>query len=256
MYFVESMLRGSRRSSAPSPLARSRGGGSSLPGKRVAVSGSGNVAQFAAEKLIELGATVLTLSDSGGALYAPDGIDSELLREVMDWKNARRGRLAELPSVLRAGGRVRFLPGEKPWAAAPEVDVALPCATQNELDERDADALLARGCAIVAEGANMPITPAAHARFALAGSAVAVGPGKAANAGGVAVSGLEMAQNASFLRWSRRDVDARLRAVMDAIYDEAVSAANEVGRPGDLRAGADVAGFRRVADAMRAQGCV
>ena len=244
VYFVECMLRDTHAASLKDK---------SMVNKRVAISGSGNVAQFATEKLLELGATVLTLSDSDGTVYAPNGIDYELLREVMEHKNVRRGRLSELPSVL--SNKVKFFAGEKPWAVT-DFSIALPCATQNELDERDADALIAGGCGIVAEGANMPITPAAHARFSLAGSAVAVGPAKAANAGGVAVSGLEMAQNASFLQWTRQDVDSRLKNIMENIYAKSMSAAEDVGRPGDLRSGADIAGFRRVADAMDSQGCV
>ena len=220
---------------------------------RILISGSGSVALHAAAKAIELGARVLTLSDSDGCLYVPDGISRQLLDDVMHHKLIRRGRLTSLPSLTSPVRGVHYLDGQKPWAVT-GCDIALPCATQNELDEVDALALIEGGCTLVAEGANMPVTPSAHALFSENG--ILIGPAKAANAGGVAVSGLEMAQNATFMPFSAQDVDSRLRTIMRSIHERCLVAAAEMDRPSDLVCGADVAGFRRVADAMHAQGCV
>ena len=238
VYFVECMIAGSENPET-------------IRNKRISVSGSGNVAQFAAEKAIQLGAKVLTMSDSHGTVYQPSGFSLSQLDELKTHKNLRRGRLADLPSV--EAKKMEYFPNECPWAVA-KCDIALPCATQNELDIEDAEALIRGGTKLIAEGANMPITPGALAL--LQKFDVSVGPAKAANAGGVAVSGLEMAQNATFQTWRRDDVDAQLKSIMSSIYNKASAAAKSVGREGDLRCGADVAGFQRVADAMLAQGYV
>jgi len=219
----------------------------SLEGKRCVVSGSGNVAQFAAEKLIEVGATVLTLSDSSGTVFDKDGIDSEKLAYVMDLKNERRGRIKEFADEFG----LEFFQGGKPWVVP--CDVAIPAATQNELDENDAKELLKNGCKVVVEGANMPSTTEAIKLFEEAN--VLFGPGKAANAGGVAISGIEMTQNSMRLQWTREEVDAKLREIMARIHDSCV----EYGGNGDsidYIKGANVAGFVKVADAMLAYGVV
>ncbi len=219
----------------------------SLDGKTVAVSGSGNVAQFATEKCIELGAKVVTLSDSSGSIYDKDGIDKEKLDFIMDLKNNKRGRVKEYASKFGAD----YLEGQRPWSV--ECDLALPCATQNELDDSDAKQLIKNGCQAVAEGANMPTTPEAVELFHA--SNVLFGPGKAANAGGVAVSGLEMSQNSAFESWSREKVDERLHDIMVSIhcqceeYGQSKSSINYV-------KGANIAGFIKVADAMLDQGIV
>ena len=222
--------------------------GRALDGARVVVSGSGNVAQYAAEKLLDRGARVLSLSDSNGTIYDEDGIDREKLAFVMEIKNVRRGRIREYAAKYPSA---RFLEAKRPWGIP--CDAAFPCAIENELDIKDAQALLASGCICVAEGANMPSTPEAVAAFREAG--LLFGPGKAANAGGVATSGLEMAQNATHLRWSREEVDARLREIMRSIH----AACLEHGKRGstvDYVRGANVAGFIKVADAMLDQGVV
>lgn len=219
----------------------------SLEGKRCVVSGSGNVAQFAAEKLIEIGATVLTLSDSSGTVFDKDGIDSEKLAYVMDLKNERRGRIKEFADEFG----LEFIQGGKPWVVP--CDVAIPAATQNELDENDAKELLKNGCDVVVEGANMPSTTEATKLFEEA--KVLFGPGKAANAGGVAISGIEMTQNSMRLQWTREEVDAKLREIMARIHDSCV----EYGGNGDsidYIKGANLAGFVKVADAMLAYGVV
>ena len=219
--------------------------GEDLEGKRCVVSGSGNVAQFTAEKIIQLGGKVLTLSDSGGFLYDPEGIDEEKLAWIMALKNERRGRISEY--VERWGGE--FHEGERPWAVP--CDLAFPCATQNELQVEDAETLVQNGCQLVSEGANMPSTIDAINLFLKA--RVLFGPAKAANAGGVAVSGLEQTQNAMRLSWSREEVDAQLLDIMKKIHTTCA----EHGRDGDFInyvQGANIGGFIKVADAMLAYG--
>ena len=219
----------------------------SLDGKTVAVSGSGNVAQFATEKCIDLGAKVVTLSDSAGSIYDKNGIDKEKLDFIMDLKNNKRGRIKEYASKFG----VDYLEGKRPWSV--KCDLAIPCATQNELDDSDAKELIKNGCQAVAEGANMPTTPEAVELFH--DNNVLFGPGKAANAGGVAVSGLEMSQNSAFESWSREKVDGRLHNIMISIhsqcqeYGEGKTSTNYV-------KGANIAGFIKVADAMLDQGIV
>jgi glutamate dehydrogenase (NADP+) len=214
----------------------------------VSISGSGNVAQYAAEKAMDLGARVVTLSDSDGSLVAEQGLDEEQLAALMDWKNVQRGRL----SAFAQQYGLTFEAGLRPWHVP--VDVALPCATQNELDGDDARRLVANGVLCVAEGANMPSTLEAVDVFQHAGTLYA--PGKASNAGGVAVSGLEMAQNSMRLSWTHAEVDERLRAIMTDIHENCV----RHGRRDDGRInyvdGANIAGFVKVADAMLAQGVV
>jgi glutamate dehydrogenase (NADP+) len=225
-----------------------------LEGKRCLVSGSGNVAQYAVEKLIDAGATPLTLSDSGGFVHDPDGIDREKLGFAMELKNERRGRIAEYAERYP---HARFTPasagGDNPLWAVP-ADCAFPCATENEISGNDAAALLGNGVVVVCEGANMPTTPEGVERFLDAG--ILYGPGKAANAGGVAVSGLELSQGALRLKWSRDEVDARLRGIMRAIHTQCRETAAEYGRDGNYVDGANIAGFLKVADAMLDQGVV
>ena len=221
--------------------------GKSFEGARVVISGSGNVALYAAEKAIELGATVVAMSDSNGYVYDEDGIDLDLMKQI---KEVRRERISEYASE-RDGAFYRV--GCKNIWTVP-CDIALPCATQNELDVEGARALVKNGCIAVAEGANMPTTPDAVAL--LQGSGVLFAPAKAANAGGVATSGLEMTQNSMRCSWSFDEVDAKLREIMKNIYKNASSAAKEYGKEGDLVAGANIAGFLKVADAMLAQGAV
>ena len=219
-----------------------------LQGKSVVISGSGNVAQYAAEKCIQLGAKVLTLSDSSGYVVDPDGIDADKLAFVMDMKNTKRERINKYVDTYP---RASFHAGERPWAVP--CDVALPCATQNELDENDAKQLAANGCFCVSEGANMPSTPQAIKVFHA--NKMLYAPGKASNAGGVAVSGLEMAQNSLRYNWTREEVDERLQAIMSDIHNSCVA----YGQNGDhvnYEKGANIAGFVKVADAMLAQGVV
>jgi glutamate dehydrogenase/leucine dehydrogenase len=222
--------------------------GDSVRAKRAVISGSGNVAQHAAEKLLELGAKPITLSDSAGTIVDEDGIDAEKLAWVKELKNVRRGRIHEYAERFKGA---RYLPGERPWAVPGEL--AFPCATQNELSGQDAENLLANGCVCLCEGANMPTEPQGVERFLKAKQLF--GPGKAANAGGVAVSGLEMTQNAGVVGWPREEVDQRLQQIMHAIHDNCV----QYGSDGDFVnyvQGANIAGFVKVADAMLAQGCV
>lgn len=223
--------------------------GDSLSGKTCLISGSGNVAQYTAEALIKLGAKPMTLSDSGGFVYDEAGIDAEKLAWVLDLKNKRRGRIAEyaehFPGVtyVQAGSA----PDHNPLWAIP-ADCAFPSATQNEINGKDAANLLSNGVVAIAEGANMPTSPEGVELFLAAG--VLYGPGKAANAGGVAVSGLEMSQDSQRQQWSREQVDDELRGIMRAIHHQARSAAQEYGSPGNYLVGANIAGFRKVADAM------
>jgi glutamate dehydrogenase (NADP+) len=222
--------------------------GASVEGKVCALSGSGNVAIYTAEKARQLGAKVVTLSDSDGAVHDPAGIDEEKLAYVKDLKEVRRGRISEYAE--RYG--CEYLEGGRPWSVP--CDVALPCATQNELDESDAKALLANGCTAVVEGANMPTTPAAVRLFRDAGALFA--PSKAANAGGVAVSGLEQSQNALRISWSRDEVDSRLRAIMSGIHDQCAEWGSRSDGSIDYVKGANLAAFQRVGQAMLAYGIV
>jgi glutamate dehydrogenase (NADP+) len=217
-----------------------------LEGKRVTVSGSGNVAQYGAEKLLELGARVLTFSDSNGTVVYPQGVRGEHLELVMALKNQRRGRIRELLDEYPEG---EYLEGQTPWGVP--CDIALPCAAENEIEAEDAEGLLANGCFCVAEGANMPCTPEAVEKFLEAG--ILFGPGKAANAGGVAVSGLEMTQNAMRLCWTREEVDERLQMIMREIHGTCVRYGSHEGRVSYVD-GANIGGFKKVADAMLDQG--
>ncbi len=223
--------------------------GDTLEGKRCVVSGSGNVATYAAEKLMQLGAKVLTLSDRSGAIYAKDGITPKMLKDVMRLKTVDRGELADFAKKTKA---VKFFKGANSWQLADEVDCAFPCARQNELNGKDAAYLLKHGCTLVGEGANMPSTPDAIAAFAKA--KIMFSPGKASNAGGVATSGLEMSQNSERLSWTAEEVDSKLKGIMKAIHDNAWHAAEKYGHKGDYVMGANIAGFTKVADAMLAQG--
>ncbi len=225
--------------------------GRSFDGARVLVSGSGNVAIYAIEKVQSLGGLVVGASDSSGAVHDPDGIDLELLRDV---KERRRERIEAY--ATERGGRARFVPGASVWDLDGDepVQVALPCATQNELGEEHARELVANGLVAVAEGANMPATPAAIRVFREAG--VLFGPGKAANAGGVATSALEMQQNASRDSWGFEHTEERLAEIMAGIHERTAATAEEYGVPGDYAVGANIAGFIRVADAMLALGVI
>jgi glutamate dehydrogenase/leucine dehydrogenase len=233
VYFAEEML-------------ATRGEG--IRGKVAAVSGSGNVAQYTVEKLLQLDAKVVTLSDSSGTIVDENGIDREKLAWVLDLKNGRRGRIAEY--VEKFSG-AKYLPNQRPWGV--KCDLAFPSATQNEIDAADAKTLVDNGCICVAEGANMPTTPEGVDVFLEAN--ILYGPGKAANAGGVAVSGLEMAQNRTFMQWSRDEVDRRLKSIMQSIHAQCV----QYGADGSFTnyvQGANVAGFVKVANAMLQQGIV
>ena len=232
VYFAEEMLK--RR-------------GQSVEGKRVAISGSGNVAQYAARKVMDLGGKVISLSDSEGTLYCEAGLSEEQWLALLELKNVKRGRISELAS---AHG-LEFRAGQHPWSLA--CDIALPCATQNELDAEAARTLLRNGCVCVAEGANMPTTLAAVDIFIEAG--ILFAPGKASNAGGVAVSGLEMSQNAMRLLWTAGEVDSKLHAIMQSIHHACVHYGEDNGQVNYVK-GANIAGFVKVADAMLAQGVV
>ena len=232
VYFAEEMLK--RR-------------GLAVEGKRVAISGSGNVAQYAARKVMDLGGKVISLSDSEGTLYCESGLTEEQWLAVLELKNVQRGRIRELAG--RFG--LEFRAGELPWSLS--CDIALPCATQNELDAEAARTLLRNGCICVAEGANMPTTLEAVDLFIEAD--ILFAPGKASNAGGVAVSGLEMSQNAMRLAWTGGEVDSKLHAIMQSIHHACVHYGEENGRVNYVK-GANIAGFVKVADAMLAQGVV
>ena len=223
--------------------------GSDFSGKKVVISGSGNVAQYAAEKAIQLGATVLTLSDSKGFIHDPEGIDIEKLAFVMDLKNNQRARISE---YIKTYPKATYHEGETPWGVA--CDIALPCATQNELDGTDAEKLIANGCVCVAEGANMPSTPEAIHAFHEA--KILFAPGKASNAGGVATSGLEMSQNSLRISWTREEVDERLKGIMSDIHDSCIAFGKEADGYCNYVKGANIAGFVKVADAMLAQGVI
>ncbi|MDD3643867.1 MAG: NADP-specific glutamate dehydrogenase [Candidatus Krumholzibacteria bacterium] len=222
--------------------------GDSMSGKTVAISGSGNVAQYAVEKALDMGAKVVTMSDSGGAIYDKSGITREKLAWMKELKNVKRGRISEYAKKYKC----EYLEGKRPWSAT--CDVALPCATQNELDGKDARALIKSGCICVAEGANMPSTP--EAIEVLQGAKICYGLGKAANAGGVATSGLEMSQNSLRLSWPREEVDQRLLGIMKAIHEQCVEYGKESKDYVDYVKGANIAGFIKVADAMMDQGVV
>ncbi|MBE7659696.1 NADP-specific glutamate dehydrogenase [Tenacibaculum finnmarkense] len=223
--------------------------GDSFEGKTVVVSGSGNVAQYATEKATELGAKVVTLSDSSGYIYDADGIDAEKLAFVMEIKNVRRARISEYVTKYP---NAKFFKGERPWSV--KCDVALPCATQNELNGEEAKTLVANGVICVAEGANMPSTPEAVEVFQNA--KILFAPGKASNAGGVATSGLEMSQNSLRYNWTREEVDAKLKQIMNDIHASCVEYGTQADGFVDYVKGANVAGFVKVADAMLDQGVV
>ena len=222
--------------------------GDSLKGKICTVSGSGNVAQYTVEKLIELGAKAVTLSDSSGYIYDAAGIDTEKLAWVMELKNIRRGRISEYADKFGC----EFVPGKTPWGV--KCDCAFPSATQNEVNEDDANELIKNGCFVVSEGANMPSTPDAIEVYLK--SKILYGPGKAANAGGVATSGLEMTQNSMRLPWTREEVDARLHQIMISIHQTCVKYGTEKDGFINYVKGANIGGFIKVADAMIAQGVV
>lgn len=234
VYFADSMLKTNN---------------DSFEGKNVVISGSGNVAQFAAEKVLQLGGKVLTLSDSGGYIYDKDGVDAEKLQFVMDLKNNKRGRISEYADKYASA---EYHKGKTPWEVA--CDVALPCATQNELNGDDAATLIKNGCIAVAEGANMPSTPEAIHAFHEA--KILFAPGKASNAGGVATSGLEMSQNSLRISWTREEVDDRLKAIMSDIHDSCIEFGKEEDGYCNYVKGANIAGFVKVADAMLAQGVI
>ena len=220
----------------------------SISGKTVTISGSGNVAQYAAEKCIQLSAKVVSMSDSSGTIFDIDGIDEEKLAFIMDLKNNKRGRISE---YIKKYPTAKFLKNKTPWEIP--CDIALPCATQNELNEQDASYLMKNGCICVSEGANMPCTPEAIKIFKF--NKILYAPGKASNAGGVAVSGLEMAQNSLRYSWSRDEVDSKLKEIMNDIHKSCLIHGEEKGWV-DYEKGANIAGFIKVADAMLAQGVV
>jgi glutamate dehydrogenase (NADP+) len=233
VYFAEEMLKTRKES---------------IEGKTVTVSGSGNVAQYAVEKCLHLGAKPITLSDSNGTIHDPAGIDKEKLAYVIELKNVKRGRMSE---YAKKYPKAQYFEGKRPWHV--KCDVALPCATQNEVDENDAKTLVANGCMCVSEGANMPSTPGAIEVYLA--SKILYGLGKAANAGGVSTSGLEMSQNSLRLSWSREEVDQRLHGIMKAIHEQCVQHGKE-GNFVNYVNGANIAGFIKVADAMIDQGVV
>ncbi len=233
VYFAEEMLKTQR---------------DSFKGKTVVISGSGNVAQYAVEKVIHLGGKVVTVSDSSGYVHAPKGIHSEQLQFLMDLKNVRRGRIKELADKF---DDITFVANKKPWEI--KCDIALPCATQNELNGADAKVLLTNGCICVAEGANMPSTPEAIAGFHKA--KILFSPGKASNAGGVATSGLEMSQNSLRLSWTAEEVDQKLHGIMISIHEACVKYGESDGYV-DYVKGANIAGFVKIADSMLDQGLV
>ena len=234
VYFAQSMLQSKK---------------DDVKGKTVVISGSGNVAQYAAEKVIQLGGKVVTLSDSGGYIYDKDGIDEEKLAFVMEIKNKKRGRISDYLDKYKSA---EFHKGRTPWEVP--CNIALPCATQNELDGKDAKTLLKNGCICVAEGANMPSTPEAIHAFHEA--RILFAPGKASNAGGVATSGLEMSQNSLRISWTREEVDERLQKIMKDIHDSCIEYGMDEDGYCNYVKGANIAGFVKVADAMLAQGVI
>ena len=234
VYFTENML-------------KTRG--EKIEGKTVVISGAGNVAQFAAEKATQLGAKVVTMSDSGGFIYDKDGIDAEKLQFIMELKNVKRGRISEYVDQY---SNAEYHEGKTPWGI--KCDIALPCATQNELEEEDAKTLVKNGCMCVGEGANMPCTPEAIAVFTK--EKILFSPGKASNAGGVATSGLEMSQNSMRYSWTAEEVDKKLFEIMNDIHEKCVEFGTEEDGYVDYVKGANIAGFVKVADAMLSQGVV
>ena len=222
--------------------------GDGFAGKTVLVSGSGNVAQYTVEKLIQLGAKPISMSDSNGTVIDPDGFDAEKLAYVMELKNVKRGRMSE---YVKKYPTAKYYEGKKPWGLV-KAEIAMPSATQNEINGDDAKALIENGCICVSEGANMPSTPEAIHVYQQA--KILYAPGKASNAGGVATSGLEMSQNAIRLSWTREEVDQKLHGIMRSIHKNALDAAAEFGTPGNYVNGANIAGFKKVAAAMIAQG--
>ena len=223
--------------------------GHSFEGKTVAISGSGNVAQYAAEKTIEFGGKVVTLSDSGGYIYDSEGLNEEKLAFVMNLKNVKRGRISEYINHYPAA---KYFAGERPWNI--KCDIALPCATQNEVDKEEAQLLVDNGCFCIGEGANMPCTPEAIEVFT--NNKILFSPGKASNAGGVATSGLEMSQNSLRLNWTSEEVDSKLHAIMNDIHEACVKYGKDETGYVDYVKGANIAGFVKLADAMIAQGVV
>jgi glutamate dehydrogenase (NADP+) len=223
--------------------------GESISGKTIVVSGSGNVAQYAVEKATQLGGKVVTMSDSAGYIYDSAGIDAEKLAYIMEIKNELRGRISD---YITKYPDAKYVAGKRPWGV--KCDVALPCATQNELNEEEAKTLVANGCICVGEGANMPTTPEAVIVFQKA--KILYSPGKASNAGGVATSGLEMSQNSLRLNWSSEEVDQRLKGIMLNIHASCVKYGTDSSGYVDYVKGANIAGFVKVADAMLAQGVV
>jgi glutamate dehydrogenase (NADP+) len=234
VYFAESMLKTRK---------------DSIKGKNVVISGSGNVAQYAAEKTLQLGGKVLTLSDSSGYIYDEDGIDKAKLAYVMDLKNVKRGRISE---YVKKYPKAKYFKGKTPWEV--KCDIAMPCATQNEVNKKDAEVLLKNGCFCVSEGANMPSTIEAVHTFQKA--KILYAPGKASNAGGVATSGLEMSQNSLRISWTRKEVDNKLKEIMTDIHDKCIEYGKDDDGYIDYVRGANIAGFVKVADAMLAQGIV
>ncbi|WP_299152485.1 NADP-specific glutamate dehydrogenase [uncultured Christiangramia sp.] len=223
--------------------------GEKLEGKTIVISGAGNVAQYAAEKATQLGAKVVTMSDSGGFIYDKDGIDADKLQFIMELKNERRGRISEYVDQYSGA---EYHEGKTPWDI--KCDIALPCATQNELDKEDAQALVSNGCMCVGEGANMPCTPEAIEVFHK--EKILFSPGKASNAGGVATSGLEMSQNSMRYNWTSEEVDKKLHEIMNDIHEKCVEYGTTEDGYVDYVKGANIAGFVKVADAMLAQGVV
>ena len=223
--------------------------GDSIEGKTVVISGSGNVSQYAVEKVTQLGGKVVTLSDSNGYIYDPDGIDADKLAYVLELKNVFRGRIKEYVDEYPSA---QYFENERPWSV--KCDIALPCATQNELHEHDAKTLIANGCICVAEGANMPSTPKAVDVFLA--NKILYGPGKAANAGGVATSGLEMTQNSMRIKWTPEEVDDKLKSIMKNIHQTCVENVTEPDGFVNYVKGANIGGFLKVASAMREQGLV
>jgi glutamate dehydrogenase (NADP+) len=224
--------------------------GDSIKGKVVAISGSGNVAQYAFQKVIQLGGKVVTLSDSGGYVYAENGFHSDGFEKLQEVKNQRRDRISVMAEEMEG---VQYFEGERAWNVPCDIDIALPCATQNELNEDDAKKLIDKGLKLVAEGANMPTTPEAVELFHSSG--ILFAPGKASNAGGVATSGLEMSQNSIRMSWSREEVDAKLYGIMKDIHEACVKHGRKNGSIDYVR-GANIAGFVKVADSMLDQGVV
>jgi glutamate dehydrogenase (NADP+) len=230
-YFAEEMLKTKKEN---------------LKGKKVAISGSGNVAQYAAQKCMQLGAKVISFSDSSGSVYIPDGLNQKQWEYVMELKNVKRGRIKEFADEYK----LDYTAKGRPWGYGAQI--ALPCATQNELDGKNAKELIDGGVIVVSEGANMPTTPEGVTAFQKAG--VLFAPGKAANAGGVSTSGLEMAQNSGRMFWSREEVDSKLHGIMVNIHQNAYETAKLFGEPGNYVMGANIAGFLKVANAMVAMG--